>query len=392
MSERIYLDHNATTPLHPSVVDAMIPILRDGHGNPSSTHEEGATARRWVDRARDQVAQCLCVSPAEIVFTGGATEANNTVLLGLDGVPGKIVTTEVEHPSVVAPLEWLEKIGVEVCRLKVGSDGLIDLAALDAALETPTKLVSIIWANNETGVIQPMEQIAQRVKAAGVLLHVDATQAVGKAPVDLSRVPADFLACSAHKFNGPKGMGCLVVREGAACTSLLRGGPQERRFRGGTENVASIVGFGVAAERAREDLEARIEQYAALRDRLWKTLRDRVPDVRRNGDPESTLCNTLNVEFVGVAGDILLQSLDLEGVAVSVGAACHSGSINPSHVLTAMGRTPEQALASLRLSVGLGIDNAQVDRAAEILEIQVAKVRAAGDSPGDLASSRPGQL
>jgi cysteine desulfurase len=378
MSERIYLDHNATTPLHPSVIEAMIPVLRDGHGNPSSSHEEGAAARRWVDRARDQVAECLSVGPDEIVFTGGATEANNTVLLGLDSVPGKIVTTEVEHPSVVAPLEWLERGGVEICRLKVGGDGLIDLADLDAALKTPTKLVSIIWANNETGVIQPIEEIAQRVKAAGALLHVDATQAVGKAPVDLSRVRADFLACSAHKFNGPKGVGCLVVRKGVACESLLLGGPQEGRFRGGTENVASIVGIGVAAERAREDLELRIKQYGELRDRLWATLRDRIPRVRRNGDPDSVLCNTLNVEFEGVAGDVLLQSLDLEGVAVSVGAACHSGSINPSHVLTAMGRTPEQALASLRLSVGLGVDRGQVDRAAEILEIQVAKVRSAG--------------
>jgi cysteine desulfurase len=378
MSERIYLDHNATTPLHPSVVDAMIPVLRDGHGNPSSTHEEGATARKWVDRARDQVAECLAARPSEIVFTGGATEANNTVLLGLDEVPGQIVTTEVEHPSVVAPLEWLEGNGVKVCRLKVGGEGLIDLDALDEALKTPTRLVTIIWANNETGVIQPIEEIAQRVKAAGALLHVDATQAVGKAPVDLSRVPADFLACSAHKFNGPKGIGCLVVREGAACTSLLLGGPQERRFRGGTENVASIVGIGVAAERAREDLAERTLHYAALRDRLWETLLAQVPDVRRNGDPEAVLCNTLNVEFEGVAGDVLLQSLDLEGVAVSAGAACHSGSINPSHVLTAMGRTPEQALASLRLSVGLGVDSAQVDRAAEILKIQVAKVRAAG--------------
>ncbi|MBW2293602.1 MAG: cysteine desulfurase, partial [Deltaproteobacteria bacterium] len=256
MSARIYLDHN--TPLHPGVVEAMIPVLREGHGNPSSTHAEGAAARRLVDRARDQVAECLSVNAGEIVFTGGATEANNTVLLGLDDVPGKIVTTDAEHPSVVAPLELLEGRGCEVVRLSVGEDGMIDLAALEAALTTPTKLVSIIWANNETGVIQPVEEIAQRVKAAGVLLHVDATQAVGKAPVDLSRVPVDFLSCSAHKFNGPKGVGCLVVRDGAACGSRLLGGPQERRFRGGTENVASIVGIGAAAELARRDLDARI--------------------------------------------------------------------------------------------------------------------------------------
>lgn len=378
MSERIYLDHNATTPLHPRVVDAMIPVLRDGYGNPSSTHAEGAAARRRVDRARDQLAECLSARANEVVFTGGATEANNTVLLGLGDVPGKIVTTQAEHPSVVAPLEWLESRGVEVVRLPVGEDGLIDLAVLDAALTTPTRLVSIIWANNETGVIQPMEEIAQRVKQAGALLHVDATQAVGKAPVDLCQVPADFLACSAHKFNGPKGIGCLVVRGEAACASLLLGGPQERRFRGGTENVAGIVGIGVAAELASNDLAARIDGYGALRDRLWEAIRCKIPDLRRNGDPSSMLCNTLNVEFRGVAGDVLLQALDLEGVAVSVGAACHSGSISPSHVLSAMGRTPEQALASLRLSVGLGVDRAQIDRAAQILEVQVAKVRAAG--------------
>jgi cysteine desulfurase len=223
-----------------------------------------------------------------------------------------------------------------------------------------------------------MEEIARRVKDAGVLLHVDATQAIGKAPVDLGRVPVDFLSCTAHKLNGPKGTGCLVIRNDAECDSLLLGGPQERRFRGGTENVAGIVGIGVAAELAQRDLEGRIERYGALRDRLWDAIREKIPDLRRNGDPSSVLCNTLNIEFCGVAGDVLLQALDLEGVAVSAGAACHSGSISPSHVLTAMGRTPEQALASLRLSVGLGIDAEQIDRAAGILEVQVAKVRAAG--------------
>ncbi len=380
MSQRVYLDHNATTPLHPRVVEAMIPVLRDGYGNPSSTHAEGASARKWVDRARDQVAQCLGLRASEVVFTAGATEANNTVLLGLDDVPGKIVTTRVEHPSVVAPVEWLEARGDEIVRLRVGQDGLIDLDTLDAALATPTRLVSIIWANNETGVIQPMDEIAQRVKAAGVLLHVDATQAVGKAPVDLRRVGADFLSCSAHKFNGPKGIGCLAIREGAACAPFLRGGPQERRLRGGTENVASIVGMGVAAELAGGDLGARIERYATLRDRLWHAIREKIPDVRRNGSVDAVLCNTLNVEFGGVAGDVLFQSLDLEGVAVSVGAACHSGAITPSHVLTAMGRTPEQALASLRLSVGYDVDEVQVDRAAALLEVQVARVRAVGGS------------
>ena len=380
MSDRVYLDHNATTPLHPDVVEAMVPVLRDGYGNPSSTHAEGAAAKRLVDRARDQLAACLGAKPSEVVFTGGATEANNTVLFGLSDLPGQIVTSAVEHPSVTAPLEWLEARDAEVVRLGVNDQGMIDLAELDAALATPTKLVSIIWANNETGVVQPMVEIAERVKAAGCLLHVDATQAVGKAVVDFNDVPADFLSCSAHKFNGPKGIGCLVVREGTGCDSLLRGGPQERRFRGGTENVASIVAIGLAAQIAADGLDDRIANYGALRDRLWDAIKARIPDVRRNGDEASVLCNTLSVEFCGAAGDVLLQSLDLEGVAVSAGAACHSGSISPSHVLTAMGRSPEEALASLRLSVGLGNDSEQIDRAAYILESQVAKVRAAGAS------------
>ena len=204
MSERIYLDHNATTPLHSDVVEAMIPVLRDGFGNPSSTHAEGAEARKRIDLARDQVAQCLGAQASEVVFTGGATEANNTVLLGLTDLPGKIVTSAVEHPSVTAPLDWLEQRETEVVRLGVDEDGMLAPDELEAALTTPTRLVSLIWANNETGVIQPMSEIFERVKAAGCLLHVDATQAVGKAQVDLREIPADFLSCSAHKFNGPK--------------------------------------------------------------------------------------------------------------------------------------------------------------------------------------------
>ncbi|MFT5443061.1 MAG: cysteine desulfurase [Myxococcota bacterium] len=379
MSERIYLDHNATTPLHEDVVDAMMKVLRDSYGNPSSTHAEGAEAKRFVDRARDQIAQCLSADPREVVFTGGATEANNTVLLGLADTPGAIVTSEVEHPSVVAPIEWLEQQGQKVVRLGVDENGVINLSDLEAALKTPTKLVSIIWANNETGVIQPMSEIADRVHAAGALLHVDATQAVGKAHVSLADVPADFLSCSAHKFNGPKGVGCLVVRKGTDCDSRLLGGPQERRFRGGTENVAGIVGIGVAAEMATRELDQRITRFGELRDRLWSLIEADVERVRRNGGDAQALTNTLSVEFVGVAGDVLLQSLDLEGVAVSAGAACHSGSISPSHVLTAMGRTPEQSLASLRLSVGLGVDESQIDRAAAIIVNQVAKVRSSGN-------------
>ena len=380
MSARVYLDHNATTPLHPAVVEAMSRVLRDVYGNPSSTHAEGALARRQVEDARDQVAQLLGVAAREIIFCAGATEANNSVVLGLETDAGRFVTSAIEHPSIQAPLDWLEARGAQVERLPVDSAGVIDRAALDHALTTPCGLVTLIWANNETGVIQPMVEIAERVKAAGQLLHVDATQAIGKLRVDLAAVPADFLSLSAHKFNGPKGVGCLVVRDHAASAPRMLGGPQERRLRGGTENVAGIVGIGLAAEIARQGLEARMSRYAVLRDRLWQRLFGTIDRVRRNAEGADVLCNTLSVEFAGVAGDVLLQALDLAGISVSAGAACHSGSIHPSHVLTAMGRTPEEALASLRFSVGLGVDEAQIDRAAESLKQHVAKVRAMGDA------------
>ncbi|MEE8580452.1 MAG: cysteine desulfurase family protein [Myxococcota bacterium] len=376
----IYLDHNATTPLRDEVVEAMLPWLREGYGNPSSGHALGAAARAAVERAREQVAHCLGAAPIEIFFTAGATESNNWVLQGLVGPDARfsqLVTTATEHPSVVEPAALLEARGVTVRRVVVDWDGRLEPAAVAEATGAAHPLVSIIWANNETGVVQPIEEIAPVLKARGACLHVDATQALGKWPLDLRSVPIDLLSCSAHKLNGPKGTGCLFIREGGELPPLLRGGPQERGGRGGTENVAGIVGFGVACELARQELEARMERYAALRDRLWEALCAKVPGVHRNGSSEHVLPNTLNVEFEGTAGELLLQALDLEEVAVSAGAACHSGSIDPSHVLSAMGRTPEQARASLRLSVGHGVDEAQVDRVVNLLAELVPRVREA---------------
>jgi cysteine desulfurase len=377
---RIYLDHNATTPVRPEVVGEIRRVLEEEYGNPSSTHAEGAAARATVERARDQVAHCLNVASNKVSFTAGATEANSSVLCGLlRHTPGShVVTTQTEHPSVVAPLEVLEAEGHRVTWLAVDADGRLDPAAVADALQPDTALVSLIWANNETGVIQPMEEICEIVKARGVRLHVDATQAIGKAPVDLTAIPADFASASAHKLNGPKGVGCLVATDPALLPPLLRGGGQESGRRGGTENVASIAGFGVACELARLELKERMEHYAELRDRLWQGISAKVPRVRRNGDPDRVLVNTLNVEFEDTAGEILLQALDLDGVAVSAGAACHSGSVSPSHVLTAMGRSPEQARGCLRLSVGHGVDAAQIDRAIELLATLVPRVREAG--------------
>jgi cysteine desulfurase len=374
---RVYLDHNATTPLREEVVDAMERVLRDVYGNPSSTHTEGLRARAMVERAREQVAALVHARPGEVVFTAGATEANNTVLADLTG---PLVTTRIEHPSVLEPAEALESRGVPVVQCGVDAEGRVELAALEAALDraTPPGLVSVIWANNETGVIQPMREIAELARARGVPLHVDATQALGKHPVDLEAVPADYLAASAHKMNGPKGVGCLVLRR--PLEPLLRGGPQERRRRGGTENVAAVVGYGVACELAARELAERGERYRSLRDRLWEGVRAKVPRVRRNGSSQHVLPNTLNVEFQDTAGEVLLQTLDLEGIAVSMGAACHSGSITPSHVLTAMGQSPEQARGALRFSVGHGVDETQIDRVLAVLPDLVARVRAAGDA------------
>ncbi len=377
---RIYLDHNATTPLRPEVVEAMTRVLRDVPGNPSSVHAEGAAARAEVERARERVASLLGVRPDDILLTGGATESNNTALLGLlraRPAPAHVVSTRIEHPSVEAPLEVLEAEGWRVTRLPVGRDGRVEAEAVAAALEPDTALVSVILANNETGVLQPLEAIAAAARERGVPVHTDATQAVGKLPVRLDRLPVDLLSLSAHKFNGPKGSGCLVIRSGLSLRPILHGGPQERRRRGGTENVAGIVGLGVACALAEAELPERGLRLRTLRDRLWEGLRAKVPRVRRNGSSQHVLPNTLNVEFEATPGEVLVQALDLEGVAVSAGAACASGSIEPSPVLTAMGLTPEQARGSLRLSLGHGVDEGQIDRVLAILPDLVARVRGA---------------
>jgi len=378
---RIYLDHNATTPLREAVAEAMAAALRQPFGNPSSIHAEGAAARAAVERARGQVARLFGASPAEVVFTAGASEANNLALQGFLRGPAArgrhVVTSTVEHPSVAEPLAALEREGWQVTRVPVCGDGLLDPARLEAALTPETALVSLLWANNETGVVQPLDRLLPPLAARGRVLHLDATQAAGKLPIDLRRLPVQLLSASAHKLNGPKGVGCLVVRGGLALEPWVRGGPQERRRRGGTENVAGIVGFGLACELAAADLEERSAACARLRDRLWDGIAGKISRVRRNGAPEALLPNTLNVEFEGADGEALLQALDLEGIAVSAGAACASGSLEPSHVLLEMGRSREQARGSLRFSLGLGVDEAQVDAVLGLLPRLVARAREA---------------
>ncbi|MFQ5416945.1 MAG: cysteine desulfurase family protein [Myxococcota bacterium] len=380
---RIYLDHNATTPLRPEVVSAMERVLRGVHGNPSSVHAEGSAAKAEIDRARRRVASLLGCDPGDVLFTGSATEANNTALLRIARRRASrgqhLVTTTVEHPSVEASLCVLERDGWKVTRVPVDGDGRVDPEEVADAIRPETALVSAIWANNETGVLQPIDEVAVIARECGVLVHSDATQAVGKVPVDLRRVPLNLLSLSAHKFNGPKGVGCLVVRGDLAFEPLLCGGPQEGRRRGGTENVAGIAGLGEACALAERELTERMAEYGRLRDRLWEGIVDVIPRVHRNGSAVHGLPNTLNVEFEGAAGELLLQALDLEGVAVSAGAACASGSIEPSPVLMAMGRTPEAARGSLRLSVGLGVDDGAIDRVLGLLPDLVERARHAGD-------------
>jgi len=379
---RIYLDHNATTPLRSEVREAMLAALDAGPGNPSSVHGEGAAARASLERAREAVAVLLGAAPRQVVFTSGATEANNTVLAA---TRRHLVTSSAEHPSVLGPAEALEARGVRVTRVPVDTHGRLDPEAVAESLAPDTDLVSILWANNETGVVQPLEAIAERLHARGAVLHVDATQTAGRLSLE-PLAAADFVSLSAHKLNGPPGVGALVARR--TLPPLLCGGGQEEARRAGTENVPGIVGFGVACALAAAERGERAARDTALRDRLWEGLR--ALGARRNGDPERALPNTLNVELPGRDAELLVQALDLEGVAVSSGAACHSGSVRPSHVLLAMGRSPAQARASLRFSVGWGVDEAAVDAALERLRAVLARLAPEEDaaSEADLAPER----
>ena len=378
---RIYLDHNATTPVRDEVADAMAATLRGCFGNPSSVHAEGAAARAEVERARERVAGLLGCEPREVLFTAGATEANNTALGPLlrawAGGKRHVVSSNAEHPSVEEPLAALEREGWRVTRMPVSRDGLLDPERLAASIGPDTALVTLLWANNETGVVQPMACLAALARERGVRIHADATQCLGKLPVDLESVPLDALSLSAHKLGGPKGVGALVVRGDPSFEALLRGGPQERRRRGGTENVPGIVGLGAAAALAARELAEKSREHARLRDRLWDGIAAKVPGVSRTGDPEHVLANTLNLAFRDTPGELLLQALDVEGIAVSAGAACASGSVEPSHVLVAMGFSKAEARGTLRFSVGHGTDEAQIDAVLALLPDLVARARAA---------------
>lgn len=377
---RIYFDHNATTPVREEVALAMTALLQEQHGNPSSVHAEGAAARRILAEARAQTASLVGARPEQVIFTSGATEANNTVIRGVPVTSRRglhVVTSSVEHPSVEQPLAALEKAPepVRVTRVPVDADGRLVREAFSAALADDTALVSLILANNETGVVQDIAPLAAQAHERGIPVHVDATQALGKLPLSAADLDVDWLVGSAHKLGGPKGVGFLLDRSGRDLPAAILGGAQEQGRRGGTENLPGIVGLGVACELASRELETRAARMRSLRGRLWQGIQAGVPEVRRNGHEGFVLPNTLNVEFCGAAGEVLLEALDGEGVAVSAGAACHSGSVEPSAVLMAMGRSADEARASLRFSLGHGNDEAQVDRVVALLPGLVKRVR-----------------
>jgi len=351
----IYLDYNATTPLCDVARDAMLPYLSRHFGNPSSIHAAGREARAAVDNARDKLAAFLQVKPSEIIFTSGATESCNLAVFGLarssSSGGNHIISNKAEHSAVLNPIEYLEKgENFEVTWLNVSENGMIDLAQLADSIRPDTRLVSIMTANNETGVIQPMREISQICRERGVLLHSDMVQAFGKTDVDVSLV--DIASFAAHKFYGPKGTGFLCLRSGLPIQPIMFGGAHENRRRPGTENVAAIAAMGAAAEWILRDREAEQERRAQLRDQLWKSIADVFPDAQQNGDPVRRLTNTLNVSFTGIDSETMLMALDLEGICASSGSACMVGSVRASHVLLAMGLPMERARSAIRFSLG----------------------------------------
>jgi cysteine desulfurase len=375
----IYLDYNATTPLLREVFDAMIPYLRDHFGNPSSTHERGSVARTAVERAREQVAALLGCDADEVLFTSGGTEANNLAIRGATAGSERrhVATSRIEHPAVAAPCAWLEAEGWRVTRCGVDHDGKVLLSEMSDAIDERTSLVTVMHANNETGVLQPVRAVADAARAAGALVHSDAAQSVGKVPARVRELGVDLLSVAGHKLYAPKGVGALYVRRGTPLVPLLLGAGHERGMRPGTENVASVVGLGVACERARIDMEAEGARVAKLRDSLWQRLRALVPGLELNGHPTDRLPNTLSVRFPGVSGNALLAACP--EVAASTGSACHAGGEQAPSAVVLMGVSRQDALGTVRLTIGRRTTADEIRRAAELLAGACQAIPRVGD-------------
>ena len=376
----IYLDYNSTTPVDRAVLEAMLPYFADSFGNASSIHSAGQRGRAAVDAARESVAALIGAKPAEIVFTSGGTEADNLALFGSVAASNQtrkhIITTAIEHHAVLNAAQALAKQGVEVTFVPVGASGIVDPEDIRRALRPESILISVMHANNEIGTIQPIEEIGRIAAEADVYFHSDAVQSAGKLPLDVNRLGVDFLSLSAHKIYGPKGVGALYVRAGTPLEPQFYGGHHERDQRPGTENVPGIVGLGNAAELANENLTGDVLQLAILRDRLERALVGSLPSVRINGDAKWRIPNTTNLAFAGASGESLVIALDLQGVACSTGAACSSGAVEPSHVLLAIGLSPDDARSSLRFSLGRTTTSDEIESAIEIIPAAVERLRA----------------
>src|SRR5580693_376644 len=388
---RVYLDYNATTPVDPQVVDAMLPYFSADFANASSIHTPGQRARAAVETAREQVAALVGARPQEIVFTSGGTESDNHAIFGViaarvpqpilavhssQHAPPHIITTTIEHEAVLNACQAAEKQGIEVTYLGVDREGRINPEALRRAIRPETTLITVMHANNELGTVQPLEEIGRIAKEQKIYFHTDAVQSAGKVPIDVNALNVDLLSLSGHKLYAPKGVGALYIRSGTRVRQHLYGGHHQRGARPGTENVAGIVGLGKAAEIARNSLASEAKRVSTLRDKLERALLERIPQIRINGALAPRTPNTTNVMFAGIEGEALVIALDLKGLACSVGAACSSGAIEPSHVLTAIGLSQEEAKSSLRFSLGRHTTESEIDFALEVISAAVAQLRA----------------
>ena len=377
--QRFYFDHNATTPVAPEILETMVSCLGQVYGNASSIHHFGQGAKQRLESARRQVAALIHAAPQEIVFTSGGTEADNMAILGVvraaEKAPKHVITCAIEHPAVLSPCKQLTAEGVDVTSLRVGSSGVVNPDDVRAALRPETVLISIMHANNELGTIQPIAGIAQIAREAGVPLHVDGVQALGKIPVDVQALGVDLYAMSGHKLYAPKGVGALYVRRGTRLAPISFGGHHERDRRPGTENVPAIAAFGAAAELAGRRLAEEGERLAALRDRLEDTVLERIPASGVNGSRGNRVPNTTNLYFDGIDGEAFVIALDLRGFAVSTGAACSSGALTPSHVLKAIGLSDDRARSSMRFSLGRANTAEQVDALVEAIHASVTHLR-----------------
>jgi cysteine desulfurase len=398
---RIYLDYNATTPVDPAVLDAMLPYFSENFANASSIHTPGQKARNAVETAREQVAALIGANPKEIIFTSGGTESDNHAIFGIlqpamavhgvlprssaacasadsvtsAGIAPHIITTTIEHEAVLNACQAAEKQGAQVTYLPVDNDAQVDPDAVRAAIRSETILITVMHANNELGTLQPLERIGQIAAESEIYFHTDAVQSAGKIPINVDDLAVDLLALSGHKLYGPKGVGALYIRTGTHLQQLLYGGHHQRGARPGTENVAAIVGLGAASETARKSQVEDAKRISDLRDRLERTILATVPDTRINAASAPRTSNTTNIIFPGIEGEALLIALDLKGLACSTGAACSSGSVEPSHVLTAIGLAPEDARASLRFSLGRHTTASEIDSALKLVSAAVEHLR-----------------